>query len=241
MTDGPSQPTPPQLRVLTYNVRGLRAGVAAVARVIASAEVDVVCVQEGPADLRWRSKAADLARRSGLYVVTGGRPARGNLLLCAPRVDRVAASDHLLSRSRGLPPRGCAAAVLRVSGATFGLIGTHFGLRPPERRRHATEVADLAQRLRVGGASTVIVAGDFNSKPSAREWEPLLATWHDSASAEARWSTFPANAPTARIDLVFVEPGVTVTSCGLLEHIDAARASDHRPVLAVLELAPTGQ
>lgn len=236
MTEQVGAPPPLELRVLTYNVHGLRSGAAAVARMISAAEPDVVCVQESPVRLRWRSRAAELARRSGLYVVTGGRPAAGNLLLCAPRIDLVSASDHLLSRSPGLPSRGCAAAVLRAGGTRIGVIGAHFGLRAPERRRHAVEVAAIADQLRADGATTVLLAGDLNATLAATEWQPLLARWRDTAEPGADWSTFPASTPRARIDVVLVEPLVTVLSCEVPPHTDLAGASDHLPVLAVLHV-----
>jgi endonuclease/exonuclease/phosphatase family metal-dependent hydrolase len=225
-----------ELRVLTYNVRGLRTGSGAVARVIASARPDVVCVQEAPVRVRWRSRAAELARRAGLYVVTGGRPAAGNLLLCAAHVDVVSAADHVFTGTPGLPPRGCASAVLSIGGVEVGVIGAHFGLRAAERRRHAAEVAAIADQLRTDGATSVVVAGDLNSRPWADEWEPLLARQRDPVPAAVPWSTYPAKAPTARIDVVLAEPEIEVASCGLVDHADAARASDHRPVLAVLRL-----
>lgn len=237
MTDRPGQPSPTvELRLLTYNVRGVRAGSPAVARVIGSARPDVVCVQEAPVALRWRSRAADLARRSGLYVVSGGRPAAGNLLLCAARVDVVSAGDHLLSRSPGLAARGCTAAVLRIGGIDVGVVGTHFGLRASERRRHAAEVAAIVDQLHEAGATAVVVAGDLNSAPSAAEWGPLFERLRDTAPNDAPWSTYPARAPASRIDVVLAGPEVVVSACGLVDHVDVSRASDHRPVLAVLQL-----
>ena len=241
MTIGPGQPAPTvELRLLTYNVRGLRDDAAAVARVIRSAQPDLVCVQEARVGLRWRSAAAELARRSGLYVVTGGRPAAGNLLLCAARVDLVSAEDHRLSRTPGLAARGCAAAVMRIGGIKVGVIGAHFGLRVAERRLHAAEVAVIADELRGAGATTVVLAADLNSRPWGAEWKPLLAPLRDTAPKGAAWSTFPARAPTARIDVVLAEPKVTVVSCGVVDHPEVARASDHRPVLAVLHLPGAG-
>ena len=202
MTEGPVPAGPTvEFRVLTYNVRGLRAGSAAVAKVIGSANPDVVCVQEAPVGLRWRSRAAALARRSGLYVVSGGRPAAGNLLLCAARVDVVTAGEHLLSRSPGLAARGCAAAVLRIGGVEVGVIGAHFGLRAAERRRHAEEVAAIAHQMRAAGATTVVLGSDLNSKPWADEWQPLFAQFRDPVPRDASWSTYPARMPTARIDV----------------------------------------
>lgn len=222
--------------MLTYNVRGLRAGTAPVTRVISATDADVVCVQEAPVGLRWRTRAAELARRSGLYVVTGGRSAAGNLLLCSARTDVVTSANHLLSRSPGLQPRGCVAAVLRLGGVRFGVVGTHFGLRAAERRRHADEVAEVAETLRSAGAEAVVLAADLNSQPWAREWEPLLARLRDTVPAGSRWTTFPARAPTARIDVVLADPAVTVVSTTVIEHLEVSRASDHRPVLAVLQL-----
>lgn len=229
-------PSAVEIRLLTYNVRGLRAGSAAVAAVIASVRPDVVCVQEAPVWWRWRTRAAELARLSGLYVVTGGRPAAGNVLLCAARVDRMTAEDHRFSRTPGLATRGCAWAILRVGGVKVGVIGVHFGLRASERSRHAEDVASIAERLRAVGAMTVVVAADLNSKPWSREWEPLLRRLRDPVATDVAWGTFPAEAPTARIDVVLVEPNVTVVSCAVPDHPDVTRASDHRPVLAVLQL-----
>ena len=60
------------LRVLTYNVRSMRDDRSALGRVISSAAPDVVLVQEAPRFARWRSLCAQLARMSGLVVVSGG-------------------------------------------------------------------------------------------------------------------------------------------------------------------------
>ena len=209
MTDrASSPPAPVELRLLTYNVRQLRAGTGAVARVIASARADVVCLQEVPSRFRWRSRAAELARRSGLYVVTGGRPAAGNLMLCAARVDVVTAGSHLLTRTPRLAARGCTAAVLRVGGVVIGVIGAHFGLLASERGRHAAEVSAIAAHLRARGATTVILAADLNARSGAREWESLPSGLRDTVPPSALWSTYPAKAPTARIDAVLAGPEV---------------------------------
>src|ERR1700722_15875969 len=109
---GPSLPT--ELRVLSYNVRSLRDDAQAVSTVIRSCNPDVVCVQEAPRFLRWRSKCAALARESGLVVVTGGRPAGAMLLLAALQVRVLEVADVLLSRKRGLHQRGVALATLEL-------------------------------------------------------------------------------------------------------------------------------
>jgi len=63
-----------ELRLLSYNVRSLRDDADAVGDVIRGCAVDVVAVQEAPRFLRWRSKRAALARKSGLVVASAHRP-----------------------------------------------------------------------------------------------------------------------------------------------------------------------
>lgn len=73
------------VRLITYNAHGLRAGVERVAGVLRELAPDVVCPQEAPRRVRWRTRAADLATRAGLVYVTGGHPTSGTMLLCAQR------------------------------------------------------------------------------------------------------------------------------------------------------------
>jgi hypothetical protein len=71
----------PRLRLLSYNVHGLRDDVDALAAVVRAAEPDVVVLREAPRRLRWRAKSAALAHGFGLVVAGGGLPALGNLVL----------------------------------------------------------------------------------------------------------------------------------------------------------------
>jgi hypothetical protein len=82
---------------------------------------DIALVQQAPRGWRWRSKCARLAREAGLVVITGGRPAAGNLLLCAMRVRVLSAQD--VRR-----PRGAVLAVVQVDGNRLSVRGTRDGL-----------------------------------------------------------------------------------------------------------------
>ena len=75
------------LRVLSWNVRGLRDDTRTLARIVRDLDPDVMCVQEAPKYLRWRSKCAALARDCGLFYVTGGGTTGGSALLASLRVD----------------------------------------------------------------------------------------------------------------------------------------------------------
>src|SRR3954447_8573050 len=97
-------PVMAELRLLTYNVRSLRDDADAVAAVIRACEPDVVAVQEAPRHLRWRSKRAALARRSGLLVATADRPG-GLMLMTTLAVKVVSTRFAVLPKSPDLHQR----------------------------------------------------------------------------------------------------------------------------------------
>ena len=225
---------PTELRVLTYNVRSLRDDAQAVSTVIRSCEPDVVCVQEAPRFLRWRSKCASLARESGLVVATGGRTAAAMLLLVSLRVRVVEAHDVLLTRKRGLHQRGLALATLSLGDSQFAIGSIHLDLDAAERRRHVDEIV-LRTSL---SKAPVILAGDINETPDGPAWQALAQRYCDAYAVAPTWGeyTYSAMNPVRRIDGIFVDPAITVVSCGVPDVPGIERASDHRPVLAVLRL-----
>lgn len=226
------------LRVLSYNVRALRDDRRAVAEIVRAARPDVVCFQEAPVGPLWRERCSRLAREADLLYVGGGRTAVGNMIAVAAKVDVHGSFDGVLSRTPKLPRRGFSSALLSLGGVRFGVVGVHAGLSAAERPRHAGEVAQLADRLRSAGAVGVVVAGDLNSAPGGRQWSALTATFADAYAVAPGGGelTFPALAPTHRIDAVLVQPPIEVISAGAFDHPAVERASDHRPVLAVLRL-----
>jgi endonuclease/exonuclease/phosphatase family metal-dependent hydrolase len=229
------------LRLMTYNVRALRGDPDAVVRAIRAAAPDVVCLQEAPRFLRWRSHAAALARRAGLLVVTGGRPAGGNLLLSSLAVDLHASWDVRFSVEPGLHRRGAAVALLSRGGRRFAVAGTHLDVREGPRQRHIEELEQAIAAL-VPPATPTVVAGDMNARPGSATWAALSRTRIDvAAQAAARTGAVPADTSTAadpyqRIDGIFAGPGILVESCEAPRTADTARASDHLPVLAALRL-----
>ncbi len=227
------------LRLLTYNVRSLRDDADAVARVIRTAQPHLVCIQEAPRLLRWRSKCSALARRSGLVVVTGGAPAAGNLIMSSLGVEVLATEDRLLARAPGLHQRGAALARLRWRGHEFALAGTHLDLEARARADHAGELEQAIAGFAGPGLAT-IVAGDLNDGPDSAPWQ-ILSSHRDDAFAKAGTGdgfTFPSSRPNQRIDAVLVDASITVRSVTVLDGADVAVGSDHRPVLTELEFGP---
>jgi endonuclease/exonuclease/phosphatase family metal-dependent hydrolase len=227
----------PELRVLTYNVRSMRDDRAALGRVIRSAEPDVVLVQESPRFARWRSLCAQLARLGNLVVVGGGRYAGSNLILSSLSVDVVSTADVLFSREPGLHKRGTAIAVLTKQDARFAVAGTHLDLRSEPRLRHIAEL-EAAIAAHVPPDVPTIVAGDVNDTPGSAVWHALTVARKDAFATAGQGSAFtsPARDPHKTIDGLFVDPRITVRSAQVVDTPDVPAASDHRPVLAVLDL-----
>ena len=224
------------LRVLSYNVRSMRDDPRALAAVIRAAEPDLVCVQEAPRFLRWRSKCAALARTSGLVVLTGGRPAGAMLLLGRLGVEVHATRDLLLSRTPGLHQRGLAVAEVTVGGARLVVASLHLGLQADERLRHVDEVVAAVADYE----APVLLAGDVNERPGEPAWSLLAETYQDAWQAAgndpAAGLTYRSDAPYERIDGIFADRRLQVLSCEVPSVPEVAKASDHRPVLAVLAL-----
>ncbi|TAM92326.1 MAG: endonuclease [Jatrophihabitans sp.] len=227
----------PALRVMTYNVRSMRDDRGALGRMIGSAEPDVVLVQEAPRFARWRSLCAELARRSGLVVVGGGRPAAANLILTSLRVDVAATHDVRFSTDPGLHHRGAAIAVLRLGDTRFAVAGTHLDLREPPRLRHVDELNEAVAR-HVPDGVPVIVGGDLNDRPGSRTWQAIEAGRVDVWAAAGQGDGFTSTAadPHQRIDALFADPRWVPRRARVVRHPDEAAASDHLPLVADLDL-----
>ncbi|MGD8322348.1 MAG: endonuclease/exonuclease/phosphatase family protein, partial [Gemmatimonadota bacterium] len=134
---------------------------------------------------------------------------------------------------------------------------THLDYRPDTsvRRAQVTEMLDIMGRIR----DPVILLGDLNAPPYAPELAPLVQRLGDawvegqgraprrgrSAEDSARGDegaggttgrTYPASAPTKRIDYVLVSPGLRVLRARVVD----TGASDHRPVVVSLDVPAGG-
>lgn len=222
------------LRVLSYNVLSLRLGTAGVAAVIRAADPDVVCVQEAPRFLFWRRKCRALARAAGLDVVTGGRPAGAVLLLARPGLPVVRRQSVKLPWHPPLHRRGLAIGVLRVGGAEVVVASAHLSLNDAERRQQV----DLALERLAAFGPPAILAGDVNEDPDDIAWLALATAMQDAYAVAPLGDGLTSTAanPRRRIDAVFVDRRLRVVSCGVPDVPGLAEASDHRPVLAVVDL-----
>jgi endonuclease/exonuclease/phosphatase family metal-dependent hydrolase len=244
----PSQPpaAPTRLRVLSYNIHhgegtDGKVDLARLAKVIRGCEADLVALQE--VDLKTRrtggvDQTAELARLTGLH----GRFGKG--------IDYEGGEDGqaVLSRSPiagltvhplpGEPDRERRIAVearVTVAGRDLSFVTTHLHHQNASfRERQAARLDELFGNV----GRPVILAGDLNAVPGSKPLQRLAGTWTVATEGDTL-ATYPAAKPARQLDYVLYRPAEAfrVVERSVLAE---AVASDHRPVLAVLELRQGG-
>src|SRR5215204_2740778 len=256
---GPDQPPIP-VRVVTFNTHhgvgeDARHDLPRLAKVLASVDADVICLQEVDRHFGPRSENVDqallLARALDMQLAwgpaldeprPGGEPRGeyGNALLS--RLPILVSDVHPLPG--GGEPRSALRTMIELDGGTLWVTATHLTTRSPEER--AAQVATLAG-LHTDSMEAGVLVGDFNARPEAPELRALadrfadaweLARERDDQAGWRFWQreeglTHPAGSPDRRIDQVWVSTGVEVASATVL---DAGGASDHLPLVVDLEI-----
>lgn len=240
-----------RLRVLTYNIHhgegsDGKVDLARIARVISEQKPDLVALQE--VDVKTRrtggvDQPAELAKRTGMHAAfgrgidyQGGE--YGNAVLS--RFPIVASRVHPLPAKDG-EERRCALVVTvrpEEKGPEVTFVATHLNYRDEaERLREAEEIHRV---LKETEAKPTILAGDLNARPDSKTIRRFVPGWKDAAADNGAGdapdaTTFPADQPNRRIDFVLLRPPAAwhvVETKVVAEPV----ASDHRPVLAVVEL-----
>ena len=226
-----------RLRVVTYNVRGLRAGVDVIARVVRALDPDVLLLQETGS----RRALRTFARETGMVAAADPwSPLRRRVKDAVLARDPWSLDTHRLHRfagSSGWYPRGVLIARLGAEGiGSIWAASVHLGLDGAERGRHARELVELIDELEPTAA--VVVGGDLNATPEHRAVATIGArltdALGDSGIGPHDAPTFPASAPTARIDHVFVSEELRVVAASVGAE-GASGASDHLPVIVDVE------
>lgn len=222
MTDGT------RLRLMTYNLKGLKLDRSAAVEVVRTARPDVLGVQEpprGPAG-RWRLRR--FGADTGLVPVVNGRGARTTALLVAPGHTVTEARPVRLPWRVGTTRRGV--SVASVDGVRVVVV--HLSLHRVERAEHVDLVVDAT--VPAPGGSPTVVMGDLNELPAGAAWKRLGEVLTDVAPDGD--PTFPAGAPRKRIDGALVTDDLTVESVHVPDGEAARTGSDHRPVVVDLVL-----
>ena len=245
------------VRLLTFNVHhGVgddgRHDLPRLARLLAGADADVICLQEVDRHYGQRSEGVDqallLSRALDMQLAWGPaidepgaggeRRQYGNALLSRLPV--------LVSDVHPLPgdgePRSALRALVELDGGALWVTTTHLSSRSAQER--AAQAAAVAG-LHTEPMETGVLVGDLNAEAGAPELDALRErftdAWHLArarSDQSRRWSlhrdegrTHPARHPHVRIDQVWVSAGVTVTAA---EVLDGSACSDHHPLLVDL-------
>jgi endonuclease/exonuclease/phosphatase family metal-dependent hydrolase len=255
---GPDQPPIP-VRLVTFNTHhGVgedeRHDLPRLATLLASADADVICLQEVDRYFGHRSEDVDqallLSRALDMQLAwgpaiheprDGGEPRQyGNALLS--RLPILISDVHRLPGSG--EPRSALRTMIELDGGTLWVTATHLTTRSPQER--GEQVSALAA-LHTDRMAAGVLVGDFNARPEAPELTGLRERFSDAWEVagnrddQAGWRfwqrdeglTHPAQGPHRRIDQVWVSEGITVAAAQVL---DADGASDHLPLMVDLRV-----
>jgi endonuclease/exonuclease/phosphatase family metal-dependent hydrolase len=219
-----------RLRVGTYNVKSYRLGFEPVVQVISQAGLDLVLLQE----CGRRRRLLRLAERLHMEVVSSAKlfDRTRNAVLFRPPWRLAGFEVRRLSRAGRTIPRGFVAVKLRAPRRTLCAVSFHLGLSAGERQRHAGELTDFLAGVR----GPLLVGGDINEGPDGPAARWLRERLFDVCAQESGGETFPAREPVARIDALFARDGAVPVRAWVPSGPLPARASDHLPVLAEVDL-----
>jgi endonuclease/exonuclease/phosphatase family metal-dependent hydrolase len=239
-------PAPLRLRILTYNIHHAegtdgKLDLARIAKIIRDAEPSLVALQEVDQNLPRTGKVdqpAELARLTGLFVAFGGNYQfdggdYGNAVLSRWPIRRQ--QNHRLPMPTPGEPRGVLEVQVEPDGGKpLILLATHLDHRPLDlcRRESASAINNLIAAMPNQGA---ILAGDLNAVPESEVLKILRGEW--SCPEAKSLLTSPARRPRRQIDYVLVRPETRMRIIDIAV-LDEPLASDHRPILATVELLP---
>jgi endonuclease/exonuclease/phosphatase family metal-dependent hydrolase len=220
------------VRAVTYNVRGFRDGRGRVASVVRELAPDVLLLQESGSRRDLVRFADDVGMRVAHDPWSPLRRRVKNAVLVAERWHFRSSELIRFPGARRWYPRGALVARATAGGDAIWAVSVHFGLAGAERAGQAASLIDLVEALDGG---LVIVGGDLNATPDLRAIARIAATLRDAWSlvGDGDGSTFPASAPAARIDYVFVGGAWKIVSATVGAE-GASEASDHLPVVVDL-------
>ncbi len=243
------------LRILAYNIHHGRGtddqiDLDRIANVILQADPDIVALQE--VDQRTRrsnqvDQTAALGKLTGMHYqflkqidFEGGE--YGQAILSKFPIDEL--QIHWLP---GEPDRerrivGMVQVQHPVGRFLFGSTHLHHA-NESFRNRQASRLTEVAQSSQL----PFVVAGDFNATPDSKCIQSLAVDWAVSTPTEigaitessSSFATFPAIAADRQIDYIMAFPKQN-WEAGESVVYDESLASDHRPLLSVMNFSYAG-
>ncbi len=231
------------LRILSYNIHHCegvdgKLDVARIAKIIQQVEPDIVALQEVDRHTR-RSQGidqpAELARMLAMQYVfeknidhEGGQ--YGNAILS--RLPILKQQNHRLPSVGGSEQRGVLDVELNTPMGIVRLLATHLDHRQDDRER-IESMRTINRLANEQPELPTILAGDLNAVPESNVLKLANEQW--SITNSSPLFTIPVKTPTRQIDYVLTFPaGRWETKQTRV--LDEPVASDHRPIMAVVDL-----
>ncbi len=245
-----AQDTPHQLRVLCYNIHYGQGtdgvyDIKRLAEVINKTKPDLVALQEVDVHVKRSGRVhqlQELAKHTKMHARFG--PTQhyqgglfGNAVLSRFPILNVVIQPLPYTEStpeKTTYPRATVAVTFQgPHGKPLRIVSTHFQHNVPEDRVAQAKAVNALFTFKDETIPTIL-AGDMNAKPEEEPVQILLEKWTNAIDKEAT-PTVPATDPKSRIDYIFYRPAGAFK---VLETrvVPESIASDHRPVLAVLEI-----
>lgn len=237
---GRREPVRVSVRFMTYNIRSARGmdgrlNLERIARVIRAENPDIVALQEVDFNrprTRRQDQALELASLLGYhhaFEAARSWPGSeyGNALLsrfplvdcrriCLPKPARMPVEARCLMQCVVESPEGL-----------LSVWNTHLGLLAGERR---AQVELLVRHLEENSSLPVVLCGDFNARPQAKELKGIGL--HLARVPSQR--TFPGILPVIHLDHVFHSRHLEVVKSFVPKSLLARSASDHLPLIVDL-------
>ncbi len=253
-TSTPVPPTPPAtydgtLRVLTYNIHHANPpsttttiDINAIANVIKQQNADLVALQEIDVNTTRSgttlNEAAELGRLTNMKfyfakAIDYGGGEYGVAILSKYTMEATNNTQLPTAEGTNGERRTLATAVIALpDGKKVVFASTHLDAQSADTNRflQINKIVELLQSER----NPVIIGGDFNAVPGTRIINALDAAFTRTCITSCGF-TIPVNNPNKTIDFIAYKPS---NKFKVAEHkvIDEKYASDHLPVLAVLQL-----
>jgi endonuclease/exonuclease/phosphatase family metal-dependent hydrolase len=144
-----------------------------------------------------------------------------------------------LSYGRGREPRFCLRVDLEVApGAILHVFNCHLGLAARERAFQRKQMISDLILLSKDLHHPVVLMGDFNDRPISVVHRALRKHLTDvfTASGTRSGPTFKVGPLRLRLDHIYVSAGMRVLDCRVRNDALTRVASDHRPVVASVEV-----
>lgn len=231
------------LRIVSYNIRHGRGmddsvNLARIASVLRPFTPDIVALQEVDRGVRRSGGLNEPAELGGLlsmrHAFAPFMPYQDGEygLAILSRFPIVRATPIRLPD--GNEPRVALAAELQLpDGARLVAVNVHFDWVSSDsfRLKQATALTAVLDTMRL----PYVLLGDFNDEPGSRTLALFEARATQVRKPEADRFTFSSTDPAKEIDFVFVAPAARWRSIGA-RPVTERVASDHRPVIADVEL-----